>query len=60
MINWQKPNPFSLAGSYKYKVTDSVISVQSSLKSHPLWVVYPVPFFVFKLISAWGTLLSLN
>ena len=31
-------NKFIVAGNCEYKETDSTNSVQSSLKSHPLWV----------------------
>jgi len=31
-------NKFKVTGTRKYKETGSINSVQSSLKSHPLWV----------------------
>ena len=34
----KKKNQLSVAENPKYKEIDSINSVQSSLKSHPLWV----------------------
>ena len=38
LMLWQRANLFTMAGSYIYQETDSMNFVQSSLKSHPLWV----------------------
>ena len=37
LMIWQK-NKFTVLGNHKYKETDSINSLQSSLKAHPLWV----------------------
>ena len=38
LMIWQRNTQVSVAGNRNYKETDSINSVQSSLKSHPLWV----------------------
>ena len=35
---WQKRNKLTVIENHRHKDTDSINSVQSSLKSHPLWV----------------------
>ena len=35
---WQKKKQVIVAGNREYKETDHINSVQSSLKSHSLWV----------------------
>ena len=35
---WQIKNKIIVAGNHEYKQTKSINLVQSSLKSHPLWV----------------------
>ena len=34
----EREKKFTVPGNFKYKETDGINSVQSSLKSHPLWV----------------------
>ena len=43
LIIWRsKKNKFSVAGNREYKETDSINFIQSSLKTHPLWVTLAV------------------
>ena len=40
IIIWQRKKQFTVAGNREYQETDSINSIQSSLKSHPLYPVY--------------------
>ena len=46
---WQRKNiKFTVAGNHEYKEIDSMSSVHSSLKSHPLWVTLQLYLLFFK------------